>query len=439
MSTEPQIRYAQTSDGVNIAYAVVGSGPLLLVLRSFMAPDVATEAGEEQDWRAPWLDMAASRTVVFWDYRGSGLSGAAETHTLESGILDVQSVVDAIGATCFDVLATMTPTHFAIAYAARYPERIRRMVLLYASHPGGSPRAAAAKLPDIALTHFRHYADLFALRQNGWGSPERARRLADFMAERYTGETWTRLNESIEALDATTLARSVTAPTLIIVDNNAPNRTSAERRQYQRLLATTIPNAQLSIGKKGGPAANIAQVDAFLGTDVPAIPGGGPPSGTAVILFTDIVSSTALTERMGDAAFRDASRRVDDGVRAAIRAADGTPVAGKVLGDGVMGVFASAAQAIAAARACAALGELPMHIGVHAGDVIREQDNVYGGTVNIASRICGLSAPGEILVSDVVRGMARSSAGVEFEDRGEQEMKGVGEPVRVYAVRAGGA
>jgi class 3 adenylate cyclase len=55
--------------------------------------------------------------------------------------------------------------------------------------------------------------------------------------------------------------------------------------------------------------------------------------------------------------------------------------------------------------------------------------------VNIASRVFGLSAPGEILVSDAVRGTARSSAGVEFEDRGEQEMKGVGEPVRVYAAR----
>ncbi len=72
---------------------------------------------------------------------------------------------------------------------------------------------------------------------------------------------------------------------------------------------------------------------------------------------------------------------------------------------------------------------------MHAGDVIHEDGNVFGGAVNIASRICGLSAPGEILVSDVVRGMARSSAGVEFEDRGEQEMKGVGEPVRVYVVR----
>src|SRR5437870_10101970 len=64
-------------------------------------------------------------------------------------------------------------------------------------------------------------------------------------------------------------------------------------------------------------------------------------------------------------------------------------------------------------------------------------NDACGGAVNIASRICGLSAPGEILVSDVVRGMARSSAGLEFEDRGGQEMKGVGEAGRVYGVRGG--
>ena len=240
MSMEPQIRYCTTEDGVSIAYAVVGSGPPLLVVRWTVSPDVATEAaGEEPPWRAAWLDLAASRTVVFWDFRGSGLSGSAAMHTLESGILDMQAVVDAIGATHFDVLAMWTPAHFAIAYAARYPERVRRLVLFGASPRGASMRAAAPDLPDIALTHFRAYADLFALHEIGWDRPERARRLADFMAERYTGETWTRLNESMEALDATPVANAVTAPTLIIVDNAAAtSRSEAERGQYQRLGAS---------------------------------------------------------------------------------------------------------------------------------------------------------------------------------------------------------
>ncbi len=142
-------------------------------------------------------------------------------------------------------------------------------------------------------------------------------------------------------------------------------------------------------------------------------------------------------ERLGDTAFRAKARDLDASLRAVIRENGGTPIEGKVLGDGVMAVFASAREAIEAALACAHAGDaagLPLHLGLHAGDVIREENNVYGGAVNIASRISGLSAPGEVLVSDTVRSLARTSAGVSFEDRGEQSLKGVGEPVRVWAV-----
>ncbi len=109
-----------------------------------------------------------------------------------------------------------------------------------------------------------------------------------------------------------------------------------------------------------------------------------------------------------------------------------------MLGDGVMGVFTSTVRAIECALAChdATLGsQLELRIGLHAGDVINEADNVYGGAVNIASRICGLCEPGEILVSATVRELARTSAGVTFDDRGEQMLKGVADPVRVFVVR----
>ena len=121
-----------------------------------------------------------------------------------------------------------------------------------------------------------------------------------------------------------------------------------------------------------------------------------------------------------------------------MRDAGGAPVEGKVLGDGVMGVFTSASEAFAAARRCIELSaesELLLHVGLHAGDVFHEEGNVYGGAVNIASRICGMSAPGEILVSATVRELARTSAGVVFEDRGEHALKGVEDAVRLYVVR----
>ena len=211
-----------------------------------------------------------------------------------------------------------------------------------------------------------------------------------------------------------------------------------------RALAARMPNAVVQPIPGATDAERTRQtrdaIRAFLtgGRGLPDTSTPAQASGTAVILFTDIVDSTALTERMGDAPFRDASRALDAALRTAIRDAGGAAIDGKLLGDGVLATFPSAAQAIDGARRCLALSaasELGLHIGLHAGDVIREDNNVYGGAVNIASRICGISAPGEILVSDVVRGMARSSAGVAFEDRGEQEMKGVSDPVRVYAVR----
>jgi class 3 adenylate cyclase len=163
-------------------------------------------------------------------------------------------------------------------------------------------------------------------------------------------------------------------------------------------------------------------------------------SGTAIILFADIVDSTLLTERLGDSAFREKARDLDGALRTIIRDNGGTPIEGKLLGDGVLATFASASQAIRAALACGKAGEdggLPLHLGLHAGDVIREDNNVFGGAVNVAARISGLSEAGEVLVSDIVRGLARTSAGVSFEDRGEQELKGVGEAVRVWAVIEG--
>ena len=169
----------------------------------------------------------------------------------------------------------------------------------------------------------------------------------------------------------------------------------------------------------------------------------GSDSGTAVILFADIVDSTALTERLGDAAFRAKARDLDAALRTVIRDHGGTPIDGKLLGDGVLAVFTSRAAGdrggAGLRRRRAMTAGLPLHLGLHAGDVIREDNNVYGGAVNIASRIAGLSAAGEVLVSETVRSLARTSAGVTFEDRGEQALKGVGEAVRVWAVVEGGA
>ncbi len=158
---------------------------------------------------------------------------------------------------------------------------------------------------------------------------------------------------------------------------------------------------------------------------------------TLVILFTDIADSTALTERLGDVAYRAKADQLDTAVRSLVHDCGGGVVDGITLGDGNLAMFPSARGAIECASRshdCARSVGLRLHVGLHAGDVIRSATNVYGGTVNIAARVCSHAAPGETLVSETVRSLARTSAASDFADNGLHQLKGITEPHRLYAI-----
>jgi class 3 adenylate cyclase len=374
--------------------------------------------------------------VVTFDPRGTGLSDRdVGDFSLYARLLDVATVVDQLGLDKFALHGIWQSGAVAIAYAARYPERVSHVILddafagAQASMQTPQSRAFRELSGDWeAITE--HIAFTFA----GLGGAD-ARRYAEFMRSCTSHENALKMWTAFGRVDVRDLLPQIAAPTLVLQHTGIKGMGADTARE----MAALIPDANLTLleGKEEDDLDQLlSTLGDFLGDKT--APGALVATASAVILFTDIADSTELTERMGDAAFRDASRALDLGLRAAIRDAGGVAVEGKLLGDGVLATFPSAAQAIEGARRCLALSsasELGLHIGLHAGDVIREDNNVFGGAVNIAARICGLSAPGEILVSDVVRGMARSSAGVEFTDRGEQEMKGVGEPVRLYEVR----
>jgi class 3 adenylate cyclase len=160
---------------------------------------------------------------------------------------------------------------------------------------------------------------------------------------------------------------------------------------------------------------------------------------TAVILFTDIVDSTALTERLGDATYLSKAGEFERTVRRAVRESSGEDIEGVTLGDGVVAVFSSGTHAIQCAiraHECARAAGFRLHVGIHAGDVLRIGSAVHGGAVNIAARVCDAAPPGETLVSDTVRSLARSSTSVQFVDRGLHQFKGVSDPHQVFAVQA---
>jgi class 3 adenylate cyclase len=160
-------------------------------------------------------------------------------------------------------------------------------------------------------------------------------------------------------------------------------------------------------------------------------------TANAVILFSDVVDSTRQTEELGTARYRERARGVEELVTATIAAHGGTIVSGINLGDGFIGLFPSIDRAVVAARQCArgtsATG-LHLHLALHSGEIVVDGHRIYGSPVNYAARLCDMTGPDEILVSDTIRERASGLPDVAFLDRGEHAFKGFAEPQRAYAL-----
>jgi class 3 adenylate cyclase len=167
-------------------------------------------------------------------------------------------------------------------------------------------------------------------------------------------------------------------------------------------------------------------------------PTGQGEAGLRTILFTDLASSTALTQRLGDTTAQELVRAHDSIVREALAGHRGTEV--KHTGDGIMASFPTASGAIECAiaiqRAVAGQenAELQVRIGLNAGEPVAEESDLFGTAVQLARRICDQASPGQVLVSNVVRELA-AGKGFLFSDTGEVALKGFEEPVRLFEVR----
>jgi len=184
-------------------------------------------------------------------------------------------------------------------------------------------------------------------------------------------------------------------------------------------------------------------VESFLGK-IEHPPAAGEvvtDSAFRAILFTDIEGSTALTQRLGDSGAMAVLRTHDDIVRRSLAALEGSEV--KHTGDGIMASFESVARgvecSIAILRALedhnrGEVGEkFGVRIGLSAGEPVTEGGDLFGAAVQLASRICDQADAHQILVSNAVKELAIGK-GFAFSDRGEFELKGFPEPVRIAEV-----
>jgi class 3 adenylate cyclase len=214
-------------------------------------------------------------------------------------------------------------------------------------------------------------------------------------------------------------------------------------------LAALIPGASFkSIDGQHVPdhAQSLVMVDAIREFVLGATPvrsdgaegTGAAPAAPLTILFTDITSSTSLTQQLGDAKAQELVRAHNAIVREALTKHSGSEI--KHTGDGIMASFVSPSAAldcaIAIQRAVAACGDsqLGVHVGINAGEPVAEDNDLFGTSVQLARRICDQASGSEILVSDVVRQLV-AGKGFLFADRGEVALRGFEDPARLYELR----
>lgn len=439
---DPRIQYATTSDGVSIAYYTAGNGEPVLVCAPLGASHLTLERriSSLADW---YEHIASGRTLIRFDARMFGLSDRKVPISEDSLDLDIAAVLTQLGIESVDVFASGPATLPVIGLAARRPDVVRKLILVNSAlrwldyFPGPQGQAILA----LAETDWDLFVETASHARLGWSRQE-SHEFAVLWRESVLAEDYRRSVAVWRELDVSPLLPSVRTDTVVMYDSSSP--WARTYLKAAREIASKIPGTEVVESQDGSDSWMVSPtilraIDESLGIVAapPAGPPGGAGSGTAVILFADIVDSTSLTEQMGDAAFRARARRLDEAMQASIRDAGGTAIEGKLLGDGVLAVFSAARNAIGAAMACREASRecgLQLHLGLHAGDVIREANNIYGGAVNIASRIAAASGPGQLLVSQTVRDLARTSAGVTFEDRGEHDLKGIAEPLRLYEV-----
>jgi class 3 adenylate cyclase len=434
---EPQVQYAKTSDGVNIAYSTEGDGPTLLIMP--LIPWSHLERDRDLPFWGSFAEPAGglSRTVVRYDNRGSGLSDhEAPDYSLDGHVRDLEAVSDAMRAERIVLAARAHSGPVAITYAVQHPDRVSHLVLV-ASHASGAEYVRAPQfqaLQGLMEADWDLFAETAARNAMGFSDEATSRAWAKVFRESTTSEVARKIYDGIANVDVSDILGEVRAPTLVVRTEGMV----AQPVERARQLAAGIPGARLvtSDGWRETPAL----IREFLGDEPPSSQQSALPDAPAVhtILFTDVEGSTALIQRLGDEKGREVLREHERITRGVLAAHGGAEV--KTMGDGFMASFGSVTRAVECAIALQQAfadreGEpLSVRVGLNAGEPIEEEGDLFGATVILASRIAAKADGGEILVSDNVRSLC-SGKGFLFADRGEFVAKGFEEPVRVYEVR----
>jgi len=446
-AAEAHIRFFTTTDGVRIAYRSFGNGPPMLYVRGWISDLEIMAASAEAK---PFFDaLATIRTVTQFDMRGNGQSDReAPSFTLDDCVRDIEELVEHLRLPTFDMFAQSFGGPIAIAYAARNPHRLSRLIL-FSTYARGADTSTPER-HQILIAGIRSYWSGTVRLLDDVTSPDAARRRGALGAigHAISPDVAAELYDLGFRLDVTDLLRQVQTPTLVL----HRRETQAITIQLGRLVASTIPSATFVPleGSDHNPWAGdgrsvLEAIAGYLGEriDLPQVRASHAATEHSVtILFTDIEKSMDMTRRLGDSRAKDVLEVHNEVVRAQLKTHSGHEI--KHTGDGIMASFTAAGVAIECAmdiqREIAHHNEehpesrIGLRVGLNSGEPVAEGHDLFGTAVQIAARVCAHAAPGQILVSNVVRELA-AGRGILFADQGKVALRGLEEPVRLFEVR----
>ncbi len=449
--TAPEVRYAKASDGAHLAYAVIGDGPIDLI-EVGNGTNMSIEAAQDEPRWQGYVDaLAAFTRLIRFDPRGIGLSDplSAEGATIEQYAGDTLAVMASATSEEAALVATGHSGPAAVFLAATNPSAIRALVLIntYARilraddypigvptslydrffdslvEPASSSTAAADEVDDLPLMAPSRMDDVAFRawwRQAGHrgASPAAARAVSTMARD-------SDVRELLPQIQAPTLVLHGSGNNFVRVDHGRYLGAHIAKATFTELAsADQVPWAD--------DTDTVGEIEEFL-TGTRHLPTGN--RRLATVLFTDIVQSTEAVRSLGDQAWRDRLDRHDLLAERQISRYGGRLV--KATGDGVLAMFDGPAAAIRCAKAIAdgvAQIGVSVRAGVHVGEIEQRGEDIAGIAVHTAARICSAADAAETLVSRTVTDLVAGS-GIEFDDRGEHQLKGVPGSWPLFAVR----
>ncbi len=422
----PETKYLRIGD-YHLAYQVFGEGPPDLL---FLRPPAnhLELRWEEPHFAAFPRGLASFSRVVVFDQRGNGLSDPTPADwlaTFETKTEDAVALLDALGARDV-VLVSGGGSFYSEPLAASHPERVMALVLCE---------------PNVTWKTDDDYP--YGLTEEELRDPELTTRgaspaLAQWLT-RYRRLSSPRgvlrdVRRRALELDVRHVLGTVRVPTLVVqhLDSRQPGRGRyvAERIPSARLVE--LPGRAVYFWRFDDPERVVQVIEEFVTGEKRT-----PPTNRvlATVLFTDVVESTSQTAQVGDRRWTQTLDAFDEFARRQVDRFGGKLI--KSTGDGHLVTFDSPGRAISCACAMRdGVGrfEIELRAGLHTGEIEKRAEDISGLAVVIARRVCDVGAPGEVLVSRTVIDLVAGS-GLEFDDRGEHELKGVPGTWTIYAVQ----